>query len=121
MGGEIPYETAEELVAYVPKGSGKVSYKIELDENLRAPLKAGDVIGKAVATLDGERVGECKIVLSEDCEANGIMKIIDLLGQYTKSRAFIATVIFFILAMVAALVYKYFNRFSVTGRYSRRR
>ena len=121
MGDETPYETAGELVAYIPTGSGKVSYKVELNENLRAPMKAGDVIGKAVATLDGERVGECDIVLSEDCEANGIMKIIDLIGQYTKSRAFIATAIFFVVAMIAVLVYKYFNRYTVTGRYTRRK
>lgn len=121
MGGDVAYETASELVAYVPKGGGTVSWKPVFNDNLRAPLKAGDVIGKAVATLDGERVGECDIVLTEDCEANGVMKIIDLLGQYTKSRAFIASVIFFVVAMIAVFVYKYFNRYTVTGRYTRRK
>ncbi len=121
MGGEIPYETAEDLVAYLPSGSAKVSCSTVLNDDLRAPIKAGDVVGKVVATVNGEKVGECDLILSEDCEVNGVMRIVDVIGSYTKSRAFAATVIFFILAMAAVLVYKYLNRFNSKGRYTRKR
>lgn len=121
VGGKKKYETADDLVVSVPKGSESISYDTVLNEDLRAPLSAGTVIGKVVATLDGERVGECDIILSEDCEANGVMKVVDLIGSYTKSRAFIATLVFFVLGMAGFLFYKYFYRFNFKGRYTRRR
>lgn len=121
VGGKKKYETADDLVVSVPKGSESISYDTVLNEDLRAPLNAGDVIGKVVATLDGEKVGECDVILSEDCEANGVMKVVDLIGSYTKSRAFILSLVFFVIGLAGFLFYKYFYRFYFKGSYRRRR
>ena len=121
MVDNAPYLVADDLVVYVPAGTTSVTYKVELDKNIRAPLKAGDKIGKVVATYDGKKVGECDLVLKESYQINGVMKIIDIIGSYTKSRAFIASLIFFILAMAAVIVYKYKNRYTTKGKYTRRR
>lgn len=121
IGGEKKFELSEDLVISVPKDSASVSYDIVLNENLRAPLRKGDVIGSVVATLNGEKVGEAPIVISEDCEVNGVMRAVDYIGSYTKSRAFIATIVFFVVSVIIALVYKYFIRYNYKGRYVRRR
>lgn len=121
MVDDAPYVVADDLVVYVPSGASSVTYNVVLNEDVRAPLSAGDVIGKVVATYDGKKVGECDLVLKEDYQINGVMKVIDVIGSYTKSRAFIATVVFFILAMAVVIIYKYKNRYKTKGKYTRRR
>ena len=119
--GDAPYIVADDLVVYVPSEVSSVSYKTELYDDIRAPLSAGDVIGKVIATVDGEKVGECDLILKENYEINGIMRIIDLIGSYTKSRAFIATIICFVLIMAAMIIYKYNHRYDSRGKYTRRK
>ena len=43
-----------------------IEYKIELPENVSAPVKKGDVVGKTVFTLDGKTVGERDIIADGD-------------------------------------------------------
>ena len=121
MVDDAPYIVADDLVVYVPAGASSVTYNVVLNDDIRAPLSAGDVIGKVVATYDGKKVGECDLVLKEDYTINGVMKVIDIIGSYTKSRAFVATIVFFILAMAAVIFYKYKNRYKTKGKYTRRR
>ena len=121
MDSDAPYVIKDDLVVYVPEGTSTVPYSIEIFDDLRAPLKSGDVIGKIVAVLDGKKVGEADIVLKNDYEVNGVMKVIDLIGSYTKSRAFVATIVFFILAMAVVILFKYKNRYKTKGKYTRRR
>lgn len=121
MVDNAPYVVSDDLVVYVPAGASSVNYKVELNKDIRAPLSAGDVVGKVVATYDGKRVGECDLILKEDYTINGVMKVIDLIGSYTRSRAFVATIVFFVLAMAAVIVYKYKNRYKTKGKYTRKR
>ncbi len=97
--------TSAPLDVYIPNGrGGDVELKVEhISSKLRAPIKAGEKIGAVIAYLDGERIGSCDILIAEDCEANVIMKVIDTLGGYTKSRAFIASAVFFVLVLPIAL------------------
>ena len=118
---DAPYLVADDLVVYVPAGVGTVSYHTEFNDDIRAPLKAGDVIGKVIATVDGEKVGECDLILKEDYEINGVIKVIDIIGSYTKSRAFIATIIAFVLIMAAVMIYKYNHRYDSHGKYTRKK
>ena len=118
-----PYVTAEELYVYLPTADRKddVSYKIELNDDIRAPLEAGDVIGKVVVSSGGERLGECDLVLKESYEVNGVMKTVDLIGSYVKSRAFIATVICFVVLLAATLVFRRFGRYNSREKFTRKR
>ncbi len=47
---------------------GKVDSAIELSENLEAPIKKGDVIGKIVYKINGKYIGESQILANETVE-----------------------------------------------------
>ena len=109
LGSEkINYCTADELYVYIPDHSHpSLNYTVEfISDKLEAPIKSGEKIGVATIYCNGERVGECDVVLTEDCEANGVMKLIADLGDYTKSRAFIATLVFLVIVLPIALIIK---------------
>jgi len=117
---DAPYVTAGDLTVYVPAGC-EVSYHIEIDNDLKAPIEAGTVIGKVIATADGDKVGEVDLLLKNSYEANSIMVVIDKIGSYTMSRAFVATIICFVVLLAAVLIYRYVNRYNSRGKYTRRR
>jgi D-alanyl-D-alanine carboxypeptidase (penicillin-binding protein 5/6) len=55
----------------LPKGKqGEITQNIEFKENIEAPVKVGDVIGRALFTLDGKQIGELPIY-----SANAVEKI----------------------------------------------
>ena len=58
---------AESFSAVLPKEkTSKIKYKIELPENISAPVKAGDKVGEMVFTCDGEEIGRAGIYATED-------------------------------------------------------
>ncbi len=118
---KVDYATAEELSVYIPDhASPDVSFKVEyISDELEAPLNAGEKIGIARVYCNGEKVGECDVILTADCEANAVMKVIAAIGQYTKSRAFAATLIFLVIALPIAIVIKK-SRSHTSGSYSRK-
>jgi len=105
---KISYAATEELQVYIPDHSNPdITYKTEFNsDKLVAPIKAGESIGKVKIYSNGELVGECDIALVEDCEANAVMKVISAIGDYTKSRAFIATLICFVILLPTVLFFK---------------
>ena len=51
----------------LPKSELKnVEIEYQIPENLSAPIKAGDVVGKIKFTLNGEKLGECDIFVKEE-------------------------------------------------------
>ena len=109
LGSEkISYAAGEDLQVYIPdKSNPDITYKTEFNaDKLIAPIKAGESIGKVKIYSNGELVGICDIALIEDCEANAVMKIIAAIGDYTKSRAFIATLVCFVILLPIALIVK---------------
>jgi D-alanyl-D-alanine carboxypeptidase len=109
LGSEkIDCAAADDLSVYIPDGyHPKISYKIRYaSDKLVAPLKAGEIIGTAAVYCDGELVGECDVALTEECQVNSVMKVIAVIGDYTKSRAFIATLVCFAILLPAVLIFK---------------
>lgn len=103
---KVEVVASDDFSVYIPDGSSpNLNYKIEyVSEKLNAPIKAGEKIGVASVYCNGELVGKCDVVLTEDCEANIIMKAIGSIGEYTRSRAFILTLIFIIIALPIVIV-----------------
>ena len=99
--------TLEDLNIYITKQSNPdISYHIEYDtEKLVAPIKAGERIGVVKVYSDGQLVGECPVALTKDCESNGVMQAIAAVGNYTKSRAFIAALIIFVILLPVVLYF----------------
>ena len=108
-GNDAPYVTASALSVYVPTNASsdtELSYNILLDsQSVSAPISAGTKIGVVRVSCNGENVGECDLIIKEDYDVNGIMLVIDKLGIYTKSRAFVATIICFVIIFVATLIF----------------
>lgn len=48
-----------------------IEKEIQIKEEITSPVKKGDVLGKAVFTLDGEVIGETDIIASENVEKAG--------------------------------------------------
>lgn len=48
-----------------------IEKEIQIKEEITSPVKKGDVLGKAVFTLDGEVIGEIDIIASENVEKAG--------------------------------------------------
>lgn len=65
--------TAEESTALFKRGEGKdITRETELEENLEAPIKAGEKIGTVKFMSAGECVGECDLVADADVGRKGI-------------------------------------------------
>ncbi len=109
LGSEkIGYTVSEDVNIYIPDHSNPdITYRVDYDsDRITAPIAAGERIGLLKIFSNGEIVGECHVVLTEDCEANGVMKIISVIGEYTKSRAFLATLICFVILLPITLIFK---------------
>ena len=52
-------------------------------------------------------MGEGELILSENYEANEVMKAIDKVGEYTKSRAFLFTLVIFGVLLTIALLLRF--------------
>lgn len=104
-----PYLAASDLNIYLPSYANldnDVEFKVHYTlKEIKAPIEAGTKIGVLQAIYNGEIIGECDLVLEESYEKNAIMGFIQLLFDYTQSRAFAATVVFFIVSFVATFVY----------------
>ena len=48
--------------------SNKITEEISIQNELTAPLKKGDVIGKIVYKSDGKEIGKCDIYVTENIE-----------------------------------------------------
>lgn len=70
---EVGAVTANECTTLFKRGSGKdITRETELEENLTAPIKAGEKIGTVRFMSAGECVGECDLVADADIERKGI-------------------------------------------------
>ena len=66
---EVELVAAESLVAVEKLGeTGKVEKKLEIPEEVAAPIKKGDVVGKVVCYYDGKRQGAIYLLATKDVE-----------------------------------------------------
>lgn len=56
--------------------AGAVKMQVSLNEDLSAPMRAGDVIGKVTYTIDGKKLGETDITLDSDVERIGYFELL---------------------------------------------
>lgn len=104
-----PYLAADDLNIYVHSSVDlhkDVIYRVHYTQkNIKAPIEAGTKIGVMQAIYNGQIIGECDLVLEESYERNGIMSFIQLLFDYTQSRAFVASIIFFAISFIITVLY----------------
>lgn len=75
-----------ELKYFTNKNQNKqVEIKIEMTEEVKAPIKKGDVVGKAKLLVDGKTADECNIICGENAEkATFKDKLDEIFGKLTK-------------------------------------
>lgn len=104
-----PYLAAEDLNIYVSSDIDlhkDVTYRVHYTQkNIKAPISAGTKIGVMQAIYNGQIIGECDLVLEESYEKNAIMGFIQSLFDYTQSRAFVASIIFFAVSATVTFIY----------------
>jgi D-alanyl-D-alanine carboxypeptidase (penicillin-binding protein 5/6) len=67
--GELELIAAESLVVAEKNGeSTKVEKKVEVPQDVTAPIKKGDVIGKVVCYYDGKYQGSINLLAAQDVE-----------------------------------------------------
>ncbi|MBQ4091313.1 MAG: D-alanyl-D-alanine carboxypeptidase [Clostridia bacterium] len=100
------YVAAEKISVYIPKHSHpNLTYHLELtEEELNAPLTAGDPIGTVSIYCNGQLVGQAPVAIKQSYEVNGVMVVIKAIGDYTKSRAFIITLVALAILLPTALI-----------------
>lgn len=107
---DAPCIAKEDVTVYIPTdGGAQLTTEIKLNEDIKAPIAAGTVVGKVIISMNGRKVGEGDIVLAESYEANGFMSAMGKISGYTKSRAFVLTLIIFAILISVALILKFRN------------
>ena len=81
------------------------------EETLRAPLSAGQVVGQISATYrepggsEARVLASCNLVVTSDVERSDFLWTLNRIENFTKSRGFIAAVIFAVVAAIAVVLF----------------
>ncbi|MBI2914587.1 MAG: D-alanyl-D-alanine carboxypeptidase [Firmicutes bacterium] len=73
----VPVVAKKELRILVPRGRPgvKAERRVELQRNLQAPLREGQVLGKLVGALDGRKVSESPLVAGVPVRRAGVFRL----------------------------------------------
>lgn len=98
-------KTAGESFIYLPKQASKelIQLVAVLNEDITAPVKAGDVVGKYEVYLADEKIDEVPLVATEDVEEGWILSYIGLSNRAT------VIICFVLVAIIALLILRAMN------------
>ena len=99
-------KASESVTALVPVNieSSSVVLQTEVPDYVKAPIKAGDVIGKGTVLLMGEEIATVDLIAIEDIERSTILHIFDCLKTVMKSGWFILGAIVFVGLLVIYII-----------------
>lgn len=63
------------------KNLEQVEKKVKYEKNLSAPIKKGEVLGKAIYFLEGEKIGETEIISTESVKTAGFWDYLKKTGE----------------------------------------
>ncbi len=98
----------EDLFAVIDSSydSSLIHYGLIIHDNeLEAPLKEGDVVGKYVLWCGDEVLGTADVTVSETVEKSTFLSFLNGVKEYITGRAFIVTVICLLLISCGVLIY----------------
>ena len=80
---QIDVATAETKAFVVPKASAnsELTYEMKIDESLMAPINKGQEVGQIIYYLDGQEVGEGKLVSASDVQKATLKQMIPYMGK----------------------------------------
>ena len=62
--------------------SGEITSEITLNENISAPIKAGDVLGQAKFSINDEEIASVNLIAESDVEKIGIMSLFGMISEF---------------------------------------
>lgn len=97
----------QDVLLYLPKSVDLASaltfnYTLNGDE-LTAPLTEGERVGMLTVTYQGQAVGSVPLIVTESFERNGFLDFLASSRSYLTSRAFMATVVCFVILVLIYL------------------
>lgn len=80
---QIDIATAETKAFVVPKSSAnsELTYEVEMNHSLIAPISRGQEVGRIVYYLDGNQVGEGKLISASDVKKATLKQMIPYMGK----------------------------------------
>ena len=85
---EVKIASKENIFVLIKKGSDDdITTKVELNSDLKAPLKKGDKVGRIFVMRNSEVVAECDIVSMDDVEVSSIMDNITKIAENWKLKS----------------------------------
>lgn len=103
------YLASIDLSVYIPRSvdpATDIKYTVTfVSDSIKAPIEAGTKIGTLYAEYDGRILGQCDLILKDSYERNAVMMFVDVMFNYTRSRAFVAMVVCFCISSVIFLIY----------------
>ncbi len=105
-----------DLSAYLPVEADMDALRITStqEDELTAPLKAGEVVGSLTVNYEGRVVGRAELIVTEDYARNGFLDAMMAFRGYLTSRPFFLSIIVFL-----ALALPFLRATAAThGRYS---
>ena len=106
----VSLSPAEEISALVPSLIGSESVLIEpipdtIPESVKAPLKKGDIIGRAAIKYAGETIAEVDLCAAFDVKVNYLRAFVDGIFRILKSTAFR---VLFCISLAAGLAFVFY-------------
>lgn len=102
-GDKINLYLEKDLVAYLPDDTvidDSFVYDYYLFENeLSAPIRSGDIVGVLVLMRNGKMICSENLVVEKDVDRNFFLYMMDLMKSYVGGRAFLITVITFLIML----------------------
>ncbi len=112
---------SDSLSVYLPSDTDiekEITYSSTTNyEYLQAPVKKGQLAGRVTVLYNGEPIGTSDLISTADIERSDMLFGLHKISEFTKSKFFIATLVFIVIFSVAYVFIKAF----ILGRRSRKR
>lgn len=80
------------------------------EEELEAPVSAGQVVGQISAVYNGETIGTCDLVVTSDVERSDFLYNLNRIEKFTKSKGFIAAVVCMVVLSLGVVLFNAYRR-----------
>lgn len=83
---------------------------VPYEQELQAPVYAGQVAGQISAVYNGETIGACNLVVTSDVERSEFLYNMKRIEELTKSKGFIAAVVSAVVITVGIILFNAYRR-----------
>ena len=83
----------------------ELQYRVMLtDDSVKAPVKAGDVLGLVTVSHEGKILATVNLCAAEDVEQSTFLAALDRISAYTASRRFVLILVYAVLLLLSYFV-----------------